>query len=235
MSSLYAKDFQITDKISIIVPSVGDIIDHEDDYYSAVCIIVATPYDMMVQLDDAKIDFTKINDFELFCLLFQHLKEMDTRMIFGELDLSKFRTAENKQTGEVVLLDEENDIIIDRVAHTKICESIRNMLHIERTNKKAGNAEAKEYLLKRARLKQKRSKNKKHSSVLEKYIIALVNTEQFKYNYETVRHISILQFYASLNQIAHKIRYDNTMRGIYAGTVKFEDLPLPDRNWIQTE
>ncbi len=232
-SMLYQSSIEISDAISVIVPTVGQIIDHEDEYYQVACMIVATPYDMMVQLDDAHIDFTQIDDFELFILLFDNLKAMDTSLMFGDLDLSGMKVAEFEGTGELVLTDRERNITIDRVVHAKLCDSIRNMLHMEKTNKKPGNEEARKYLIERERKRQKRAKNKRRDSQLENYIVALVNTEQFPYNYETVRNISIYQFYASLNQIAHKIKYDNTMTGYYAGTIKFEDLAPADRTWIQ--
>lgn len=230
---LYKRSLEISDAISIVVPTVGQIIDNEDEYYQVVCMIVATPYDMMVQLDDAHIDFTKIDDFELFLLLFEHLRDMNTSLIFGDLDLSGMQVAKCDGTGELVLTDNERGITIDRVVHAKICDGIRSMLHMEKKTKKPGNDEAKKYLLERERKRQKRAKHKKDDSQLEKYIIALVNTEQFPYDYETVRNITIYQFYASLNQIAHKIKYDNTMAGYYAGTIKFDDLAPADRTWIQ--
>lgn len=232
-SQLYQTSIEVSDAISVMVPTVGQIIDNEDDYYQVACMIVATPYDMMVQLDDAHIDFTKIDDFELFILLFENLRAMNTSLIFGELDLSGMKVAKFEGTGELVLMDKERDITIDRVVHAKLCDSIRNMLHMEKNNKKPGNEEARKYLIDRERKRQKRAKSKRRDSQLENYIIALVNTEQFPYNYETVRNISIYQFYASLNQIAHKIKYDNTMIGYYAGTIKFEDLAPADRTWIQ--
>jgi len=231
-SKLYKTSIEVSDAISVMVPTVGQIIDNEDDYYQVACMIVATPYDMMVQLDDAHIDFTKIDDFDLFILLFENLRAMNTSLIFGELDLSGMKVARFEGTGELVLVDKERDITIDRVVHAKLCDSIRNMLHMEKNNKKPGNEEARKYLIDRERKRQKRAKSKQRDSQLENYIVALVNTEQFPYNYETVRNISIYQFYASLNQIAHKIKYDNTMIGYYAGTIKFEDLAPADRTWI---
>ena len=231
-SKLYKTSIKVSDAISVMVPTVGQIIDNEDDYYQVACMIVATPYDMMVQLDDAHIDFTKIDDFDLFILLFENLRAMNTSLIFGELDLSGMKVARFEGTGELVLVDKERDITIDRVVHAKLCDSIRNMLHMEKNNKKPGNEEARKYLIDRERKRQKRAKSKQRDSQLENYIVALVNTEQFPYNYETVRNISIYQFYASLNQIAHKIKYDNTMIGYYAGTIKFEDLAPADRTWI---
>ena len=231
-SKLYKTSIEVSDAISVMVPTVGQIIDNEDDYYQVACMIVATPYDMMVQLDDAHIDFTKIDDFDLFILLFENLRAMNTSLIFGERDRSGMKVARFEGTGELVLVDKERDITIDRVVHAKLCDSIRNMLHMEKNNKKPGNEEARKYLIDRERKRQKRAKSKQRDSQLENYIVALVNTEQFPYNYETVRNISIYQFYASLNQIAHKIKYDNTMIGYYAGTIKFEDLAPADRTWI---
>lgn len=233
-SRLYKSSIEISKSISILVPSVGQIIDSEDEYYQAVCMIVATPYDMMVQLDDAHIDFTQIDEFDLFILLFENLKMMDTSLIFGDLDLSGFKVERFDGTGELVLRDAENDIVIDRVVHACLCDNIRAMLHMERNSKKPGNEEARKYLIERERRRQRRAGKKQNGSHLENYIIALVNTEQFPYNYETVRNISIYQFYASLNQIAHKIKFDNTMAGYYAGNIKFEDLSPADRTWIQT-
>lgn len=231
--TLYAKSLPVSDSISIIVPSVGEILDNEDQYYEAVSTIIATPYDMMVQLDDAGIDFTKINDYELFCLLFSRLKELDTHLLFGELDIGNVQTAIDERDGKLLLVDPETDLRIDRVVHNQICNQLRRMLHITRDVKTPGNDEAKRYMIERARRKQKRLSKKKPESQIENYVIALVNTEQFPYNYESVRNISILQFYASLNQIVHKIKYDNTMVGFYAGTIKLEDIKMDDRTWIQ--
>lgn len=233
-SKLYRSSIEISKAISLLVPTVGQIIDNEDEYYQAICTIVATPYDMMVQLDDAHIDFTKIDEFELFILLFENLKVMNTSLIFGDLDISGLKPERFEGTGEIVLRDAEKDIVIDRVVHTALCDNIREILHMEKNNKTPGNEEARRYLLERERKRQKRAARKRKDSQLEKYVIALVNTEQFPYNYETVRDISIYQFYASLNQIVRKIKYDNTMTGYYAGTIKFDDLKPADRTWIQT-
>lgn len=230
---LYAKSLPVSDTISIVVPSVGEILDNEDQYYEAVSTIIATPYDMMVQLDDAGIDFTKINDYELFCLLLPRLKELDTHLLFGELDIRNIQTAVDERDGKLLLVDPETDLRIDRVVHNQICNQLRKMLHITKDVKTPGNDEAKRYMIERARRKQRRLNKKKPESQIENYVIALVNTEQFPYNYESVRNISILQFYASLNQIVHKIKYDNTMVGFYAGTIKLEDIKMDDRTWIQ--
>lgn len=238
LSALYSRQIDIGGGLSVYVPTVGEIVDNEDIYFDCVYSIIASPYDMMVQLDDVGIDFTKINEFDLFCLLFPHLKEIDTKLVFGELDIHAFQIVENRQSGDIVIRNAESGVTIDRAAHQRIAACLRKMLNIPKVNKRPGNEEARKYMLDRARAKQRRqsrNKSRREYSQLESHIIALVNTEQFPYDYNSVRDITIFQFYSSLKQIIHKIQYDNVMIGYYAGTVKIEDLKMQDRTWLQTE
>ena len=229
---LYKKQSPINDSISIVIPSVGQILDNEDGYYGLVSILTATPVDLMVQLDDAGIDFTSINEYELFLLMFDGLKSQNTSLVFGDLDLSKFKMAVNEQNGNIVLLDEEHDITIDRVIHSQIAGVLRKIHHLEKNRRKPANIEAKEYMLKRARDKMKRHRNRKEASQLESLIIAMVNTEQYKYDFEGTRELSIYQFNESVRQVIKKVDYDNRMHGVYAGTVNVKDLSQDDLNWL---
>lgn len=234
-SLLYADSYAINEHISIKIPTVGEILDKEDAYYDVVCAIIATPYEMMVQLDDNGIDFTTINAFELFCLMFRQLREMDTSLVFGDLNLKDFKYAENTENGNYILWDKDRNIVIDRAIHDMICTFLRKMLCMPKKDKSPGNEEARKFMIERARVKQRRRKKKKDQSQLEHLIVSLVNTAEFPYNYETVRNMSIYQFYASLKQISRKIRFDNTMIGCYAGTVKFDDLSQDEKTWVQIE
>ena len=229
---LYKKQYPINDSISIVIPSVGQILDNEDGYYGLVSILTATPVDLIVQLDDAGIDFTSINEYELFLLMFDGLKSQNTSLVFGDLDLSKFKMAVNEQNGNIVLLDEEHDITIDRVIHSQIAGVLRKIHHLEKNRRKPANIEAKEYMLKRARDKMKRHRNRKEASQLESLIIAMVNTEQYKYDFEGTRELSIYQFNESVRQVIKKVDYDNRMYGVYAGTVNVKDLSQDDLNWL---
>ena len=160
---------------------------------------------------------------------------MDTSLVFGDLDLSKFKTVINNQNGNLVLHDEENDITIDRAIHGQICACLRKILNIPKTEKTPGNEEARVYMLEKARKKLRRKKRQKQpDSQIEDLIIALVNTAEFPYNYMSVRDISIYQFYASLKQVTHKVKFDKTMIGVYAGTVQFDKLDMDERSWILT-
>lgn len=232
LNLLYQKRYVINDFISIVIPTVGEIIDNEDAYYNLVSVLTAMPIDLMVQLEDAGIDFTSINEYELFLLMFAGFKSQDTSLIFGDLDLSKFKIAVNEENGTVVLLDEEHDIKIDRAIHGQIVGVLRKIHHLEKNRRKPANDEAKQFMLKRARDKMKRRKNRKEDSQLESLIVAMVNTEQYKYDFEGTRELSIYQFNESVRQVIKKVDYDNRMYGVYTGTINAKELSQDDLNWL---
>lgn len=202
---LYKRQIPINQHISIYVPTVGEIIDCEDEYYSLVSMLTSMPIDNMVALADAGIDFTTIDEYQQFLLFFARMKRLDTHLVFGDLDLSKFNLGVNEENGNIVLIDEEHDIRIDKALHGQIANVLRKMHHLEKNTRKPANKEAQEYMLERARKKLKRRKNRMEDSQLESLIIAMVNTEQFKYGFEGTRELSIYQFNESVRQIIKKV------------------------------
>ena len=229
---LYKRSYAINDSIKIYIPSVGEIIDNEDSYYSLVSVLTAMPIDMMVQLDEVGIDFTSINDYELFLLMFEGIKSQDTSLIFGDLDLTKFKMTTSEQNGTIILLDSENDITIDRAIHSQIAGTLRIIHHLEKNRRKPANPEAKEFMLARAKDKMRRGKKRVEKSQLESLIIAMVNTEQYKYDFERTRELSIYQFNESVRQVIKKVDYDNMMYGVYTGTINAKELSQDDLNWL---
>lgn len=230
---LFQTEWKINNNIKIRIPTVDEIVSNEDSYEEAVSLIVSTPYDMMVLLDDNGIDFTKINSWDLFCYLFGHIQKKDMSLVFGDLDLTKLRIAIHREHGHRVIIDENETVIFDQLIHAHVAKTLRKILFLKENNKTAGNEDAKDYLLKKARKKIQRNKRKpKKESSLQKLIVSLVNTSEFPYNYTTVRDITIYQFYSSLHQISHKIQFDNTMIGYYAGTVKPTDIDPKALNWL---
>jgi len=232
LNLLYERWIPVNDKINIYVPTVGEIIECEDDYYSLVSILTAMPIDFMVQLDDLGIDFTSINEYDLLLILFPELKSKDTSMIFGDLDLSGFELMVNQQNNNIVLRDELNDITIDRSVYGMISNTLRKIHSLERDRRKPANEEAKKFMLERARKKLRRNKNKYHDSQLESFIISLVNAEQFKYDFEGTRELSIYQFNVSVRQIIKKTDYEHLMFGVYSGSISAKDVKNDELIWL---
>lgn len=232
LNLLYKREFRINDFIKIVIPTVGEILEDEDNYYSTITILTAMPIDLMVYLADAGIDFTQINEYELFLIMSAGLKESDTHLIFGDMDFSKFELAVNPQNGKPVLVDEESGAVIDRVVHSQIAGVLRKIHHLTKNHRKPANKEAMDYMLERARKKLKRNKTRKQESQLEPLIVAMVNAEQYKYDFEGTRELSIYQFNECVQQIVNKVDYDNRMYGVYAGTVDAKTLSQDDLNWL---
>lgn len=233
ISLLYQKQYDINDNIHVVIPTVKEILDDEDGYYNMVTMLTSMPIDLMCELDDAGIDYTEINEYELFLILFGSLRQMDTSTIFGDLDLTKFVLVENEQNGKPMLYDEENDIRIDRAIYGQIASTLRKIHHLEKNRRKPANDEAKEYLLKRAREKAKHRKNRKDFSQLESLIVAMVNTEQYKYDFESTLGLTIYQFNESVHQIIKKVDYEHKMSGIYAGTIDPKGMSQDELNWLK--
>lgn len=229
---LYRKQYRINDDIQIVVPTVGEVIENEDAYYGLVSMLTSMPYDFMVQLDDAGIDFSEINDYELFLMLFPSIQAQDTSLIFGDLDLDNFQMATNNQNGTIVLWNQKTNAVIDRAIHGQITYVLRKIHHLEKNLRKPANGEVKEYLIQRARDKQRRQRNRVEDSYLESLIIAMVNTEQYKYDFERTKELSIYQFNESVRQVVQKVDYQNKMYGVYTGNINVNDLNQNDLNWL---
>lgn len=231
-SFLFQDQVAVNDDIKVMIPSVGEILADEQGYYSLVQIVTGMPIDFMVMLDDAGIDFTEINEYELFLLLFPGLKSQDTHLLFGDLDLTKFEIAANQQNDTIILLDREHDIVIDRAIHQQIAGILRKIHHLEKDTRKPGNEAAKQYMIERARKKLRRKQNRKEDSQLEQLIVAMVNTEQYKFDFEGTKRLSIFQFNTCVRQIIKKVDYDHRMFGVYMGTVNAKELSQDDLNWL---
>ena len=235
---LKVNEYKVNDKISVHVPTVDEIFDFGDQkYYSTVQTLVATPFDLMVELDDIGIDYESITDYQLFVLMIESIaiNEDDTTIFFGNLNLKNFQEAVNPKNGEKVLWDKNNDIVIDQMIALEICNAIRKIHFWEAPVGRAGNAEAKRYLIERKRKTKQRLAKKPYKSFLESMIISLVNTEEFPYNYETVMGLSVYKLNASWRQIQKKKHWDQTMNGVYFGTVDKDKIDWEKISWLSPE
>lgn len=235
-SLLNAKSIAITPKMFIRIPSVGEILEDEDKYYGIVSSLTATPFQYMVQLDDMGIDYTQITDYQLFMMLFPMYAKSDLSLLFSDLDTSDFGIYINQQDNSQVIYSPNNNIIIDELIYNDLADTIRKINLFEKVKSKPGNESARKYLLEKERKKQKRNAKKPKEPYLEKLVIALVNTSEFPYNYETCMDLSIYKFNQSFKQIQQKITFDNTMIGVYAGTVDTSKMTNKDAlSWISSK
>lgn len=230
---LNATSVEIVPNLFLRIPTVGEILEDEDKYYGIVSSLTASPFQYMVQLDDMGIDYTQITDYQLFMMLFPMYAQSDLSLIFGDLDTSDFNVYINQDDDSQVIYSPSNNIVIDELVYNDLSDMIRKINLFEKVKSKPGNESARKYLLEKERKKQKRNAKKPRFPYLEKMVIALVNTSEFPYNYETCMDLSIYKFNQSLQQIQRKIAFDNTMVGVYAGTVDTSKMADKDAlSWI---
>ena len=237
-SLMRTNQYRIDDTISIYVPTIGEIYDYgEDEYYNIVQLLTSVPYDLMVQFDDVGVDYETVTEVQLFFTMLEKLciSKVDLSIIFKDFDIYNYRIAENVNDKEIVMLNPKNmDYKITKEKQVLISNAIRKIHFWKKTESKAGNDEAKEYLIERNRKKQRIAARKGHRSFLDESIIKLVNTEEFKYNYEECMDLSIYKFNASLQQIPKKKNWEQTMNGAYFGTVDLIKLDIEKIHWMSS-
>ena len=220
-------------KFSVRIPTVREILEDEFTYYDIISSLTASPFQYMVQLDDIGVDFTTVTDYQLFMMLFTVYVKSDLSIVFGDLDISDFMV---KNKGNGFLYSPKNNIEINEKVYYDIVNTIRAINLLEKVKYKPGNESARKYLLEKERKNQKRNAKKKREPYLEKLVIALVNTSEFPYDYDSCMDLSIYRFNQSFKQIQHKIGFDNTMIGVYAGTVDVSKLNNKDTlSWISNK
>ena len=223
-SLLNKKEVQITDQLTLRIPTVGEILDNQNTYFSLISIMTSTPLQYMVQLDDIGIDYTKITDYEMFRLFFPVYAQQDISILFGNLHLNDIDRYHNNNTNLDVLYSPSTGIIIDELVYMMMAKLLRR-IHLIKYNRAMPKGEnTKKYLLDKERrhiknMERIRKRKEYEDSEFERIIIALVNRPEFKYNYSSVLDLSIYDFYQSFKQIQQGINFNNMMRGIYAGTI----------------
>lgn len=229
-SWLKLSSIDVLPNLSIRIPTVGEILEDEFTYYNIITSLTASSFQYMVQLDDMGIDFTTISDYQLFMMLFFVYVKSDLSILFKDLDTSDFIV--KHEGNSEFLYSPSNNIEINEKVYNDIVDVIRKINLLEKVKYKPGNEAARKYLLEKERKKQKRNAKKKQEPYLEKLVIALVNTAEFPYDYDSCMDLSIYKFNQSFKQIQHKIAFDKTMIGVYAGTVDHSKLSKDNLTWI---
>ncbi len=232
----YGASHQINENLVINHPTVGEVKSFgEEQYYNAISIFFSTPSDYKVQLFDIGKDYTQIDEFEMFCMLYGSLREEDIKFLFkGSKDfcLNKFIPIMNNDN-QIVLWSDESDIFIDRLNYIIISSFIKKINFIEKKNHKAGNEHSKEYFIERERRRQKHAQTKPFKSILLPTISTLVNDNGFKYDHKTVLDLPIYTFYDSVREIQRSKNVGHIFNGMYAGTIDSKNISHKDLSIIR--
>ena len=179
----FGRDLTINEHITIHQPTIGQIVDMgERRYFSILHTLCVIPSDMKSQLWDVGIDWEEISDFELFCMLYKSFELEDTKIFFGDsLDFQQLQLAVNNQNEEVILVNTETGLVIDKLIYQKIVDYLRKMHNIKPKIEHAANAMTKKFLIEEDRDNIAMNKNKPYKSTLLPLVSAMCNSAGFKY------------------------------------------------------
>lgn len=234
LSVIFGDDYYITDAISIHQPTLRDIKEMgEGKYFQAVFTLTCIPSDMKYRLFKMGLDYEEVEDFDLFMLMAPTLESDISQSLFMGVDLSKFEICQNQNNGDLVLADLKNDIMIDKLAYLKICDYFRSLHGLKPKVEKAGNEDTKKILIEEDKMRYEMNQDKDFEPILLPLIISMVNTEEFKYDYQTVQDLNIAAFMASVEQIQKKKQAIALLQGCYSGMIDTSKIKTEDINWIK--
>lgn len=228
-------DFIINDFIVIHQPTLGEICDFgENEYFSMVHTLTSVAADMKWQLDDIGIDYTKVKDFELFySLLSKSFSQERTKILFGDLDLSRFEPHGSKKEQEVVLYDAQNDLVINEVIYHLMVSFLRKIHGFKKNDQIPANETTKRILIEDDREEYLRSKNRDRKSFLKSMISTLINSPGFKYNHEQVWQMKINAFIDAVHRITKIKNADLILQSGYSGFgIDLNQVSKDSINWF---
>nr|DAH15407.1 MAG TPA: hypothetical protein [Caudoviricetes sp.] len=230
-------DVKINDFITIRQPSVREIIEYGDNkYYSMVHTLCSVGADLKWQLDDMGIDYTKIEDFELFySILAMRFSVKETRILFGDkIDFSKMLVMYNKELDEHVMIQKFEDgsfVQIDRYVYSCIMNILRKIHKMKRNDEIPANETTRKILIEDARDEYEMNKSKKTKSYLLPLLSTVVST-----NGGNRKYVLDLNIYAFMDCVARfgKIKNaDLLLSSGYSGFgIDLKKIDKEETNWM---
>ena len=236
----------VSDYIKINQPTLEEIVNYgESKYFQMVRTLACTPADLNWQLHDMGIDYTKITEFELFAnMLVKLYSQEETEILFGDLDFSRFEffvgETDDKMCLAQTTLDKNGNldvIIIDEYTYMLIVNYLRTTHALVKNEIRPANESTRIALIEDAKEEYlHRLKNPgedEGESYLLNMISAMVNSEGFKYNHDTVWDMKIYAFIDSVKRISKIKRSDVLLQSGYSGFgIDLEKLNEKELDWL---
>ena len=231
----FGDDYVINDKIKLMQPTIGQIVDYgEASYFSMIHTLTAIPSDVksiLWDMPDGHIDWTQIEDFELFMMFSQSMTPDKTGIIFGDLDFSKLRPFRSKLNDEVVLADIESGVKIDKLIYMRMMTFLRKLHNITPKPEKAKGKRAKQAMIDEDRRNREYNKDKPFKS----YLLPLISSVKVRQGYtrEYIKNMGLFEFFDDLARLQIMYNSDHLMTGIYSGSIDAKKIKKEELNWLR--
>lgn len=228
----FGDDIKIADGVVLKSPTIGNVVDHgEATYFSVVQTLCATPSSMKVKLDDLKLDWMKVTDWQLFMMLCPSFSQEQTSLVLGDLDLSKLKPYSMGETEDVVLSNEDHTIIINEIIYNVLVTYLRKMHGFKKQVDKAGNKITHKVLIDLARQDEKMAQKKPYKSFLLPLVSSLQGRQ--KYTKDYIRNMGIYEFMNQINRAQIIVQADAALQGSWSGMVDTKKIPKETFDWMK--
>ncbi|UWG69982.1 MAG: hypothetical protein [Bacteriophage sp.] len=227
----------IHNDIIINQPTIGDIIKNgEKQIYSAVNTLIANPTMYRMQLWDLGVDWNKVSDFSLFCMLAPSIDSESTKLLFGDLNFQLFQLQQTQTEDEGVsyyLFNEEQNVEIDETAYLQMASYLRAMFNTYPKVEKARGKSTKEWMIEEDRMSFEQHKNDVYKSTLLPLISTCLNHPGFKYKKNELREVGIVEFMDSVQRLQVYESSTALLKGIYSGFVDASKIDKNELNFMR--
>ena len=224
--------------IIIHQPTIGDIVDvGESKVYAVVNVFVANSTMYRVQLWDSGIDWNKVSDFQMFCMLVPNLSVQDTRLLFGDIDFSKFelykKQLPDQEEPSIILFNKEQNIEIDENVYAELSSYIKLLFNVYPKVEKAKGKTTKEWIIEEEKQKLKRDKEESEQSTLLPMISACLNHPGFKYKKNELREVGLIEFMDSVQRLQIYESTTALLKGMYSGFIDTSKIKSEEFNFMR--
>lgn len=232
----FERPIEINQSILINQPTVGSIIDFgEDEFYSMLYKFIGNTTMFRLSLWKNGIDWNQITDYELFWATVVKFTPKDTRLLFGDLDFSKFKALpiQDGDTQKVVLYNAEQMALIDEDIYKKIATALRIMFNFTPKNEFARGRLTKEAIIWEDEENAKKREKEGDTSFLLPIISGCLNHPGFKYKKKELEEVGIYEFMDAAQQIQVYESATALLKGAYSGFVDTSKINKEEFNFMR--
>ena len=233
LSLYFGEPYVVNEYITITLPKIGEVVKYgERQYYSMIQTITAIPSDLKSQLFDMGLDWTQVEDFQLFMMLAPTLPKDKTYILFGDLDFQAMRPFQNKQNGAVVLFNPQTNAVIDELAYGKMHAYLCSAHNLTKKVEKAANEFTKKFMIEEDRQKIAYNQKQPYKSFLRPLISAVKC--RMGYTLDYVKNMGLYEFMDDLNRLQVIVNADALLQGSYSGMVDTSKIPKKNFDWCRS-
>lgn len=228
---LSGETLPITDFLSIRQPTVKEVLNFgEKKYFSLVHRLTSEPFDVPYYLDQMGIDFEKITPFDLFCIFTLDIPIKESKIIFGDLDFSKFRIIQ--RDFDIVLMNDKEQVI-DAGIREIIADTLRRIHCLPKNELTACyNSFAHSLLIKKQKRDLEQAQKRIELFGEHSEMAAMVSSLAYEWkSYNAVLELTIGQFFDATIRSGYKESADSLLSALCAGALSSGSYNKNELNW----